>query len=77
MTQTLQMNIRVARAQWERPEAATEGREVSANQLVVELAMEALDRRELFSAEAEIRVARLALRSPGPRPRPDRRRARA
>ena len=40
MTQTVQKNIRVTPAQWERLEAATEGRELSANQL----AIEALDR---------------------------------
>ena len=46
MARTLQKNIRVTPEQWKRIENAAEEREVSANRLMVELAMEALDRRE-------------------------------
>ena len=61
MAQTLQKNIRVTPAQWDRIEKAAEDRDVSANQLVVELAIEALDRREWPATETEIRVARASL----------------
>ena len=61
MAQTLQKNIRVTPAQWDCIEKAAEDRGVSANQLVVELAMEALNRREWPATETEIRVARASL----------------
>ena len=61
MAQTLQKNIRVTSGQWERIENAARERDVSANQLVVDLAMEALDRSEWPRTEAEIRVARASL----------------
>ena len=61
MAQTLQKNIRVTPAQWNRIEKAAVDRGVSANQLVVELAIEALSRREWPGTEAEIRVARASL----------------
>ena len=61
MAQTLQKNIRVTPGQWDRIEKAAEDREVSANQLVIELAMEALDRSEWPATETEIRVARASL----------------
>ena len=61
MAQTLQKNIRLTPAQWDRIEKAAEIRGVSANQLVVELAMEALHRREWPATETEIRVARASL----------------
>ncbi len=61
MAQTIQKNIRVTPQQWKRVEEQAEARGVSANQLVVELAMEALERREWPRTEAEIRVARAAL----------------
>ena len=61
MAQTLQKNIRVTPAQWDRIEKAAKDRGVSANQLVVELAMEALHRREWPASETEIRVARASL----------------
>ena len=61
MAQTLQKNIRVTPAQWDRIEKAAKDRGVSANQLVVELAMEALYRREWPATETEIRVARASL----------------
>ena len=46
MVQTVQKNIRVTPEQWQRIEHAADGRGISANQLLVELAIEALDRRE-------------------------------
>ena len=61
MAQTLQKNIRVTPAQWDRIEKAAVDRGVSANQLVIELAMEALSRREWPATETEIRVARASL----------------
>ena len=61
MAQTIQKNIRVTPRQWKRVEEQAEERGVSANQLVVELAMEALERREWPRTEAEIWVARAAL----------------
>ena len=61
MAQSLQKNIRVTAEQWHRIEEAARERQVSPNQLVVELALEALDRREWPSTEAEIKVARASL----------------
>ena len=61
MPQTLQKNIRVRPEQWNRIENATKERDVSPNRLVIELANEALDRREWPSTEAEIKVARASL----------------
>ena len=61
MAQSLQKNIRVTAEQWRRIEAAARERQVSPNQLVVELAIEALDRREWPRTEAEIKVARASL----------------
>ena len=46
MARTLQKNVRVTPEQWNRIENAAKERDVSANRLVVELTMEALDRRE-------------------------------
>lgn len=61
MAQTLQKNIRLTSEQWERIENVARKRDVSPNQLVVDLAMEALDRRKWPSTVAEIRVARASL----------------
>lgn len=61
MAQTQQRNIRFTDEQWERVENAAREREVSPNQLVAELALEALDRREWPRTETEIRVARASL----------------
>ena len=61
MAQSQQKNIRVTAEQWTRIENAAQERQVSPNQLVVELAIEALDRREWPSTEAEIKVARASL----------------
>ena len=61
MVQTVQKNIRLTPEQWERIEQAADERGVSANQLLVELAMEALDRREWPRTEAEIHLLRSAM----------------
>ena len=53
--------IRIFPEQWQRVERAAAGTVYSANQLFVELAMEALDRRASLGAEAELRVARASL----------------
>ena len=58
MVQTVQKNIRVTPEQWARIENAAEDRGVSANQLLVELALEAIDRREWPRTEAEIHLLR-------------------
>ena len=54
-------NIRVLPQQWERIERAADGTALTANQLLMELAIEALDRRENPQTVAEIRVARASL----------------
>ena len=61
MVQTVQKNIRVTPEQWQRIEKAADERGVSANQLLVELALEALDRREWPRTEAEIHLLRSAM----------------
>ena len=61
MAQTLQKNIRVTSEQWERIEDAARHRDVSPNQLVIELAIEALERRRWPSTEAEIHLLRSAM----------------
>ncbi len=61
MVQTLQKNIRVTSGQWKRIEKEAEERGISANQLVVELAMEALDHREWPRTEHEIQLLRSAM----------------
>ena len=61
MTRTLQKNIRVTPEQWERIENAAKERDASANRLVVELAMEALDRREWPRAGLEIQLLRSSM----------------
>ena len=61
MTRTLQKNIRVTPGQWNRIENAAAERDVSANRLVVELAMEALDRREWPRTDLEIQLLRSSM----------------
>ena len=58
---TVKKNLRVRPAEWERIERAAEGTALSANQLVMALAMEALDRRERPRSVAGLRVARASL----------------
>ena len=77
MAQTQQRNIRFTAEQWERIENAAHEREVSPNQLVADLALEALDRREWPRHRGGNPCgAGLSVRRAGPRPRPDRRRTR-
>ena len=61
MVQTIQKNIRVTPEQWKRIENEAEKREMSPNRLVVELVMEALERREWPRTEAEIYLLRSAI----------------
>ena len=61
MVQTIQKNIRLTPEQWKRIENEAEKREKSPNRLVVELAMEALERREWPRTEAEIHLLRSAM----------------
>ena len=58
---SLHKHIRVSREQWERIERAAQGTPHSPNQVLVELAMEALDRRNWPGTETEIKVARASL----------------
>jgi len=66
MAETLTRTIRVTPEQWERIEKIAKECEVSANRLVVELVMEALDRREWPRTELDIQVAKAAVHRPGP-----------
>ena len=61
MVQTTQKNIRVTPGQWKLIEKEAEERGFSANQLVVELVMEALDHREWTRTEHETRLLRSAM----------------
>ena len=61
MVQTIQKNVRVTPEQWKRIEKEAERREKSPNRLVVELAMETLERREWPRTEAEIHLLRSAM----------------
>ena len=57
----LHKHVRIAPEQWEQLERAAQGTPHSPNQILVELAMEALDRRAWPATEVEMRVARAAL----------------
>lgn len=65
MTETtdraLSRRIRVLPEQWERFENAARGTSRTANELVIELALEALDRQEWPRTEAEIYLLRSAM----------------
>ena len=61
MAPTTQKNIRFTSEQWKRVEKEAIEREISPNRLVVELAMEALERREWPRTEAEIHLLRSAM----------------
>ena len=61
MVQTTQKNIRFTPGQWKRVEKEAQVRGISANKLVVELVMEALERREWPRTEAEIYLLRSAM----------------
>ncbi len=58
---TIKKTIRVKPEQWKLIEHAVDGTRLTTNQLVIELAIEALERCRMFSPEAEIRVARLSI----------------
>ena len=58
---SLHKHIRISPEQWERIERAAEGSPHSPNQVLVELAIEALDRREWPGTGTEMRVARASL----------------
>ena len=58
MARTLQKNVRVTPGQWNRIENAARERDVPANRLVIELAIEALDRHEWPRTELEIQLLR-------------------
>lgn len=58
---TINKHIRVLPEQWERIERTAQGTALTANQIVIELAIEALDRRDWPKTEAEVRVARASL----------------
>ena len=61
MAKTVDRHIRIPAEQWRRIQAAAQERDISANQLLVELAIQALDQRRWPSTETEIRVARASL----------------
>ena len=61
MAKTVDRHIRIPAEQWRRIQAAAQERDTSPNQLLVELAIEALDRRRWPNTETEIRVARASL----------------
>ena len=61
MVRTLQKNIRVTPGQWDRIEKEAVERGISANRLVVELVMEALDHREWPRTEHENQLLRSAM----------------
>ena len=59
--QLLEKRIRVTSGQWDRLLEAAQETSLTPNQLMVELAIEALDRREWPTTEAEIRMYRASL----------------
>ena len=61
MAQATQKNIHFTSEQSKRVEKMAERREMSPNRLVVELVMEALERREWQRTEAEIHLLRSAM----------------
>ena len=61
MTKALSKTVRVTEAQWNRVENAATKRNKSPNHLLVQLAMEALDRREWPRTELEIHLLRSSL----------------
>ena len=61
MTATLQKKVRITAEQWRRIEIEAENRKISPNGLLVDLAIEALDRREWPRTELEIHLVRSAI----------------
>ena len=58
MPRTLQKKIRISEEQWKRLETEAADLDTTANRLVVQLALEALDRREWPRTEPEIQLFR-------------------
>jgi len=61
MTKTIGRHIRIGEGHWRRIEALAEVRNTSPNRLLVELAVEALDRREWPRTELEVQLLRSAM----------------
>ena len=61
MAKTLSKTVRVTEAQWNCVESVAKKRNQSPNNLLVELAMEALDRHEWPQTELEIHLLRSSL----------------
>ena len=61
MAKTLSKTVRVTHEQWNRVEDSARKRDESPNHLLVQLAMEALDRREWPRTELEIHLLRSTL----------------
>ena len=61
MSKTIGRHIRIGEDHWRRIDALAEVRNMSPNQLLVELAVEALDRREWPRTELEVQLLRSAL----------------
>ncbi|MDE0361428.1 MAG: hypothetical protein OXI74_09700 [Rhodospirillaceae bacterium] len=61
MASTLQKKIRITEQQWKRLETEADLRDTTPNRLLVELAIEALDRPEWPQTETEIRLFRSAV----------------
>ena len=61
MAKTLSKTVRVTEEQWNRVENAARKRNESPNHVLVQLAMEALDRREWPRTELEIQLLRSTL----------------
>ena len=61
MARTMSKTVRVTDEQWKRIESAVGNSKQTPNHVLVELAMEALDRREWPRSELEIRLLRSTL----------------
>ena len=61
MAKTQSKTVRVTEAQWKRVENAAKKRNESPNHVLVQLAMEALDRREWPRTELEVQLLRSTL----------------
>lgn len=61
MARTMSKTVRVTDEQWNRIETAARNRNQSPNHLLVQLAMDALDRREWPRSELEIQLLRSTL----------------
>ncbi|MDD9982499.1 MAG: hypothetical protein OXU81_14270 [Gammaproteobacteria bacterium] len=61
MAKTIGRHIRIGEDHWRRIEALAEARNTTPNRLLVELAVEALDRREWPRTEREVQLLRSAM----------------